>query len=176
MKETEKLELKQLTSYLPNGLWWYDPETETQWSTMSISSTGSIVIQRCDEITTPETPVRKCIFVNATFGFKLILRSLSDLTKEIEVDGEKFNPRSELWQLLGGGYSSIEAFENDSFVFTMSISRDDEIINSVSKAPYEVIEKLFEWHFDVYGLIPKGLAYDFSKLSSNKQTSMNSEN
>ena len=26
--------------------------------------------------------------------------------------------------------------------------------------PYAVLEKLFEWHFDAFGLIPEGLAID----------------
>ena len=30
---------------------------------------------------------------------------------------------------------------------------------------YSVISKLFEWHFDVFGLINKGLAIDISTLS-----------
>ena len=29
---------------------------------------------------------------------------------------------------------------------------------------YETIEKLFEWHFDVFGLIEKGLAIDINTL------------
>ena len=33
---------------------------------------------------------------------------------------------------------------------------------------YGDIEKLFEWHFDVFGLIDKGLALDINNLETNK--------
>ena len=29
---------------------------------------------------------------------------------------------------------------------------------------YAMYEKLTEWHFDIFGLIPKGLAIDINKL------------
>jgi hypothetical protein len=86
---------------------------------------------------------------------KPILRPLSDLTKEIEVNGEKFVP--------------IEWFENDSIVdyfdgniwvkFLFEDGRGD-----LSLIPFGMIQKLLEWHFDIYGLIENILAIDINTL------------
>lgn len=36
--------------------------------------------------------------------------------------------------------------------------------NAILKAEYSVLEYCFKNHFDVFGLIPKGLAYDINEL------------
>lgn len=93
--------------------------------------------------------------VSADFDFKLgeepeielIYRPLSDLTKEIEINGEKFVPK-------------------DKFYFK-NMSRPDYIIESnmlYGKLEIGIYEKLLEWHFDLYGLIKKGLAIDINTL------------
>lgn len=61
-------------------------------------------------------------------SIKPILRPLSDLTKEIEHNGKKFIP--------------IQITRNYT----------DENVS------YKLCDKLFEWHFDVFGLIDQGLA------------------
>ena len=73
---------------------------------------------------------------------KPILRPLSDLTKEIEVDGEKFIPLYRLQNIDRG--------------FVLS----DFDVYGYENLKYSVMEKLFEWHFDALGLIPAGLAMD----------------
>jgi len=70
---------------------------------------------------------------------KPILRPLSDLTKEIEHNGKKFVP---LDRLTSRGFA----------------------LANYRKLPYGDIEKLFEWHFDVFGLIDQGLATDINQL------------
>lgn len=72
------------------------------------------------------------------FGSKLILRPLSDLTKEIEVNGEKFVPRS---KFFGNPLDYI-----------------------ITKNSYEVVQQLISWHFDIFGLIDAGLAIDINTL------------
>ncbi len=92
---------------------------------------------------------------------KPILRPLSDLTKEIEHNGEKFKPvqwfrKHNHWlswalinsELIGGAYD-IE--ENKGWAF------DTHNRKTVQDMVF-ITNKLFEWHFDVFGLIPKGLA------------------
>ena len=78
-----------------------------------------------------------------------ILRPLSDLTKEIEHNGEKFVPSEEIWRY--GEYivksEDIEHLIEDPLTFD-----------------YWAVQKLFEWHFDVFGLIPEGLAIDINTL------------
>lgn len=79
-----------------------------------------------------------------------IFRPLSDLTKEIEVNRECFIPSKEL---------STNKFDAGYTWNYYAINA-----NNVKLLNYEIIEKLFEWHFDVFGLIEKGLAIDINTL------------
>jgi len=76
---------------------------------------------------------------------KPIFRPLSDLTKEIEHNGVKFIPAQKLGE--------------SGFVFP-----GHTWVHMVLELPYWVIEKLIEWHFDVFGLIEKGLAIDINTI------------
>ncbi len=67
-----------------------------------------------------------------------ILHKLSDLTKVIEHNGEKFVPRNKFY----GNPLDYKIRENS----------------------YDVVQKLIEWHFDVYNLIDKNLAIDINTL------------
>lgn len=79
--------------------------------------------------------------------FVPILRPLSDLTKEIEVNGEKFIPIEKI--------SPVSNFFNVDF-----------LIKTPLASSFEVVIKLLELHFDVFGLIDKGLAIDINTLSN----------
>ena len=88
---------------------------------------------------------------------KPILRPLSDLTKEIEVNGEKFVP--------------INLLEIDSSTVDFNSANNQPIIKLVDCEFIYVIDvynnitqKLLEWHFDVFGLIERGLAIDINTL------------
>jgi hypothetical protein len=105
--------------------------------------------------------------------YKPILRPLSDLTKEIEVNGEKFIPIIELAGI--GSYSpknrwSIDErnlkvkhesggefyFTSDkSFVYKESDKWKDF---GVACNQFDLFQKLNEWYIDFNGLIEKGLA------------------
>ncbi|PCI28711.1 hypothetical protein COB55_03525 [Candidatus Wolfebacteria bacterium] len=79
---------------------------------------------------------------------KMILRPLIDITKEIEHNGEKFIP--------------MELFRK--------YLRND-ILNDISQGTildqsYEIVQKLIELHFDVFGLIDQGLAIDINTLKN----------
>ena len=78
----------------------------------------------------------------------LYLRPLSDLTKEIEVNGERFVPREKI---------AVHLFEYD--FLAMVINR-----KNTKGIPFWVVQKLFEWHFDVFGLIEAGLAISYNDL------------
>jgi len=97
---------------------------------------------------------------------KPILRPLSDLTKEIEHNGQKFVPMEYLFE-FENPYNKIpkrmkyhyEEVPNRISISHNASSRDTEVLFSEMGAnPYWMIQKLFEWHFDVFGLIGKGLA------------------
>ena len=74
---------------------------------------------------------------------KPLLHPLSRLTEEIGVNGDRFVPEYKLW----------EASENKDFIIKLSPSGSIH-----NETPYWVFQKLLEWHIDVFGLIPKGLA------------------
>lgn len=84
--------------------------------------------------------------------YKPILRPLSDLTKEIEVNGERFVLSDRL-------YYDFDRHGLNGFDF-----RDIE--KTPLEYPFNIVQKLFEWHFDVFGLIEQGLAIDINKLKS----------
>jgi hypothetical protein len=73
---------------------------------------------------------------------KPILRPLSDLTKEITHNGQTFVPKS---------------------VIDMAFPAERMGLNPATWS-HRVITKLIEWHFDVFGLIEKGLAIDINSL------------
>jgi hypothetical protein len=87
---------------------------------------------------------------NYSFDFEsldeivICLRPLSQLTTEIEVNGEKFVPidrLEELYQQLG--------YDNYSYYFIMPYPK---------RLPYEIVQLLLSWHFDIFGLIDRNLA------------------
>jgi len=80
--------------------------------------------------------------------FRPILRPLSDLTKEIEHEGMRFIP----WSFI--------CYNTQQFYLTYFRNQTYDILSS----PYNDIQKLCEWHFDVYNLIPQGLAVDINKV------------
>ena len=165
----EKLELKYIAPYLP-----YKVEYE---------SNGEI-----ETLKSVDTGLK---MVNFGWGnakkfeeIKPILRPLSGLTKKIEVNGERFIPIISLSRYVDNGHNHIDStyhkssnyitvltqkcddVENVKFRFTIegisSIERSGEVVSFVT---YDKIKlKLLEWHFDIYGLIEKGLAIDKNTL------------
>jgi len=83
-----------------------------------------------------KTPIR---FINP------ILRPLSDITKEIEHNGERFVPYEKL-----GKRPNLLDYKIEEIDF--------------KRLPYELIEKLLEWHFDIFNLIPNNLAIDINTI------------
>lgn len=73
------------------------------------------------------------------------LRPIEDLFKVIEIDGKRFVPAKQ-----------IEVIKYYAFATTSKI----DPIN----LPYNVVQQLLEWKFDIYRLIPEKLAYDINTL------------
>lgn len=73
---------------------------------------------------------------------KLILHNLTDLKKEININGEKFVP-----------------FEK------LGLTEENILDFNVSFCPFWIIKLLYEWHFDIHGLVKKGEAIDINTLS-----------
>ena len=85
-------------------------------------------------------------------AIKPILRNLSDLTKEIEVNGEKFVPIDFI----------EEKYYTQKWVEQLnSCIQDSRWINHCE---YALIQFLYQWHFDIHNLIERGLAVDINTL------------
>lgn len=127
-----KIELKHIAPYLPYGL-----------KTVNFNTNGLLDKPLFSKI----IPSNILGFIDGSTESKILLRPLSDLTKEIEVNGEKFVPRDLLISWNKGVYYTSEGVK---LYF-------DEVC-------YKDIQKLFEWHIDVFGLIPQGLAISCNDL------------
>lgn len=144
METQEKLTLKELVGYLP-------------WDLKVLSGFGeyseidSLYFSK-DEHKRPSLNLMVSRFPKGFRGenfidIKPILRPLSDLTKEITHNGETFVPVEKL---------GINLFDKETKYFIL-----DGYFNAI---PYWVIQKLYEWHFDIHGLIEKGKAIDINTL------------
>ena len=116
--------------------------------------------------------------------YKPIIRQLSDLTKPIEHNGEKFVPIVELakisWitEYVNFKFQSLKedsvfiAFSDKKNVFGYD-SNAQSFFGGLDGKPCSVVnqlqlfQKLIEWHFDIAGLIEKGEAIDVNTLPEN---------
>jgi hypothetical protein len=135
-----KLELKHLAPYLPYGL-----KTKYILSDVIRLSSGQKDETR-DSLLTPDNVKFSLIYC------KPILRPLSDLTKEIEFKGEKIQ-FNYLLKTVSYGYLGLQP--PDLKVIENRI-RSGNLL-------FEDANRLFEYHFDVFGLIEEGLAIDINK-------------
>ena len=144
-----KLELKHLAPYLP-----YRVKLNL---TRRLFERTNVDIRNCDFRHNYTTNELYLWHNEVTYGWheiKPILRPLSDLTKEIEHNGEKFIP--------------IEWFEDK--YYTLSLHKECERLleedgfNWVNHMSHLLFIHLTEWHFDIFGLIPEGLAIDLNTV------------
>lgn len=143
-----KLELKHLAPYLPYGLKmeiqdFYNGKKEIA------RFTGSHIGFSWDENT----------FINC----KPILRPLSDLNNEIEHNGERFIPLIEI-NTQSNEFGLTYYVDDLSDGLYLMVKQDKNIHINYLVIPMEVMNLLFEWHFDVFGLIEQGLAIDINTL------------
>lgn len=149
-----KLELKHLAGYLPYGLkiYWEDFEKNTKvpWELKGHNIDFAIENKN-----------------------KPILRQLSDLTKEIEVNGEKFVPIEELYKIQWDGTHHLsdknKYYTVDLGLFAKCSHNSTAMETSINiKYPlnnnYWKIEKLLEWHFDIHNLIENNLEININTL------------
>ncbi len=161
-----KLELKHLAPYLPYGLkglqesnkliWWLHKESnicraEDNYHSISIN----------------DFLVRK---------LKPILRPLTDLIEGFELEGEKIFPVHHLhyksYRVRGSKAKvepTINFFDDPKMISTKkgiygNSNGVDIWIDKYQKNEYWINRNLFEWHFDVFGLIDEGLAIDINTL------------
>lgn len=123
------LTLEQLSPYLP-----YDLQYEVFFE-------GERIIQTID-------PYNVMNFINHPLHTgNIMLRPLSDLTQEIEHNGETFVPIEWLTGKFG------EHVGEWAYLYTHSRADLDDM-------PLKAARKLYQWHFDLDGLLGKGLAIE----------------
>ena len=147
-----KLELKNIAPYLPYGLKMKHYENNRIGNLQGVSTN------------TLGQPYSLCVNTNwyNSFVYKPILRPLSDLTKEIEVNGIKFKPS----EYIDLNFIGFEMYVDDEISFDYSYSDcRGEISNTFElNDVVSIYNKLLEWHFDVFGLIEQKLAIDINTL------------
>lgn len=131
----EKLELKHIVGYLPYNVVVFVNDCKNKKTKAIHRLHVNQGIGNINHVLTSER-------------YKICLRPLSDLTKEIEVNGEKFVPID--YNAFKHSKSDIIEFQN-KFIHYKGMK-------------FGIIERLLEWHFDIYGLIEKGLAIDINTL------------
>lgn len=150
-----KLELKHIAPYLSYGLMIQYLENET------------FELVGFNRNTIYHT---RGFFVELPGNLKPILRPLSDLTKEIEHNGEKFVPIDVIRSISETPYSSSFRFENGNFIFTEEKLENNYGLSSwveydfYAGNQYDLFQKLIEWHFDVFGLREKDLCIYYNEL------------
>lgn len=100
------------------------------------------------------------VFLHETM---IILRPLSDLTKEIEHNGEKFVPLNKIQDIRGRKWVYFEEEDEYCELFYFTDHNSNTYYN-VREFPFEVLSLLFEWHFDVFNLHSKNLCIYFDEL------------
>ena len=129
----KKLELNHLAPYLPYGLKYESDDY------------GNI---RMMDMSTDIGKFKRGLY-------KPILRPLSDLTKEIEHNGENFVPNDKLHELTG--IDELWMYISGTHAIFMKIDVANLIYN-----------KLLEWHINVFD-IPEHLYIDKSTLKDNEK-------
>jgi len=144
-----RLELKHLVPYLPYELkfLYHGNIYKMRW----INSIGDIDYDSQKDFIDPFPPN---VFNKHLDLTKIILRPLSDLTKEIEMNGEKFVPIERLFEVE----SSVDRYLN-----YLEIKQQSKI--GMKYISYGIVQKLAEWHIDFQELIEEGLAIDINTLS-----------
>jgi len=142
-----KLEFKQIACYFPYELkiMQYRDDLKLSFESILISLSNDTLV-----VTSPRFPFNERIQYHEA---KLILRPLSDLNKEIEVNGQKFIPIN--W--VENQYPNLDLHNQCKFLL------DDE--SWINQCEYLLIQHLFEWHFDISNLIKNNLAIDINTIN-----------
>ncbi len=145
----KELEPKFLTPYLPYSL---KVVMEGKKTNVAWMSTKNIAVIRPEGI----GEYKKIAWKHAHLNIKPILRPLTDLVKEIEHNGEKFKPFEKLRSTKGVQWFYLDHFNDAYLRFEQGFEIDTQV---------EILNKLFEWKFDVFRLIQNGLAIDINDLN-----------
>ncbi len=160
-----KLELKHLAPYLPYGL-----ECWVKDYPLDIGDKPTNNIHTLNALYNTDEP--ECVFhdlVESCQGFKEIkpvLRPLSDITNEIEKIRELFFKTDET---ISGGTSFTETLVYKDNKFQIKVedyywTGDNIKVYYKDIGDFKIYQYLFSHHFDVFGLIEKGLAINKNEI------------
>ena len=137
-----KLELNHLAPYLPYGLKCLTSKHQIEYGKQHSLEVRGLSIDDDGELNIEFIHDNDLMFSNRMARVYPELRPMSDLTKEIEHDRERLVPKDWL---------------------QMNFPAENIGLNPATWS-YRVIQKLLEWHFDVFGLIKEGLAVDLNEV------------
>lgn len=150
-----QLTLKHLAPYLPYGLKVQYLELDEHG--MQEGGIANLQGLYCDDdIATFSDCMDYYFGQDNDVEIKPILRPLSDLTKEIEHNGEKFIPMEYILSMTSRSFAESTQQEELVTFFIKDVK--------IKMLAYKYVEKLFEWHFDILGLISEGLAIDLNTV------------
>ena len=183
-----KLELKHIAPYLPYGLKGrVDKESYIQEEQERIGQLKTIDLADHNY----ELAIYGDLgyFLCYISDFKPILRPLSDLTKEITHNEEKFVPILKILEILKIKYTHYTLLDNSvDLVLDWKYHKGNSKTKENQKVRFwfnnfkgigfyctnmnlfmykdiqGALNKLHEWHFDIFGLIEKGSAINFNDL------------
>lgn len=121
------------------------------------------------EVTSPPS-VKLPFLIKREAHPKLILRPLSELNEVIEHKGKRFKPLEVLNSLFG--------FRDVFLIETLNSGLGWEITPCYASTFLGmnrnslILEKLLEWNFDIYNLIPEGYAVSYRELDGFKFETM----
>lgn len=94
-----------------------------------------------------------------------VLRPLTDITKEIEINGERFIPIEEILSDYRDDLELHAEFE-DGVLMDLTLTYEDGNEDYIQEDRYTFrdFEKLLSWHFDLFGLIESGQAINVNNL------------
>lgn len=148
----EKLELKHLAPYLPYNLTCLLTEFNDDCFVIGASEDYVYTDSSFDELYYTE--------------IKPILRPLSDLTREIEIDGCKFIPNNLLNERFRHSSKDLTPYQYAHYNLELEVQTENYSQTLDLYDGYLIVNQLFEWHFDIFSLIDKGLAISYSDVQS----------
>lgn len=158
------LEVKHLAPYLPYGL-------KLQYVVREkVEKTGIMKSISHNEDETHPTRISISSMYNEEhiWMYKPILRPLSDLNKELFMNGWfGFVPAKRLAnEYLNTSYWGTNEIGTGILSENGSMTNLCFIANEIlGECPFMIYQNLCEWHFDIFNLIGQGLAVDINTLS-----------
>ena len=161
MDTPKEITLKEWSAYLPYSLKVKDEETTEVFEVAGINPDGILIHDNIDG----------SVEEYSSTILKPILRDLSDLTKEIEHNGEKFVPIKRItkeyydkdnetifddenkYKIISNKYCYPSNGTKTShwwLQYKPSIISFDSQDNESCLMQYQLLQKLFEWHFNVF--------------------------